>query len=586
MKIKITKQNEIENFQKGGSAGEMGSSIPEEFFLQDPRNSVNAGGRRLIEIQTEKGEFISSPLGDIVKVAAKKKHKHQDDDHVSDVTAEGNYVHSNDKKSMTITKDKGVGKIKNVRFDYIIMGKDYVYYEEGKLNKEPKEYTLADIEPNKKKYTHAELVDNLAKKFPVTTREKDPFAMRAQVENKQSRVPYLDKIVELSEMRKTKRSPSKYKTGGFTNIASIYQPMIDAKMNQLSDNAITGTYFPEDPLMDRLVKLDNSLKYNRDVTKMPTTMKNSIMKFPGGGYPQYEDEDPTLSKTNKREQWNYWLEQGQDRINDFAYNNTIPSLQGQAGIQALGVLGQNAYQGHNEYLYGNQYRSQLDNLKNSQDRSFGSEEAYATSLVDQANSVARLGVDPSMAAGMRSDAIRQSNGMINNLGQQRRSMTDRYGTLNLNATDMFAGRQNQQRAYLNDFDNNRTQNLAGIGSGLLSNINQAEGSALSSNLGLQMAKQPGTGWSDFTNGLGDAINAITGLIGAFTGAGGGGGNQGGQQQPNGTWSGYAPFGGGSGPSFGLPSWQTPTIGGFGQPLNANANYGSNNYWNSSPFYPQ
>lgn len=558
------------------------------FLLDDPRNTANAGNRPLKEIQTEKGEYIGSPLGDLVKVAAKVKHKNMEDDDVTDITAEGNYIFSND-KNMVIKKGKDGGEVSGVKLEDIVMGYDPLYYKEGEITLTPEKYTLQDIAPNKTKYTFAELADSLAKKFPVTDREKDPFATRAIVENKLSRKPYIQEIIKLNEMKRTGNKPQKFQQGGFAGMAKKYS-LMNPSFNQLTDAAVTGMFFPEDPLLSQLKKKDNAISYNRDMTKMPTTLNNKMLKFRrGGNIPRYQTGgyqfDDREKGQNKREQWNYWMSQGQDMMNDFTYNRAIPSLQGQSLFQALGILGQSAYQGDNEYLYGNKYNAKLDNLKNAQDRSFGSESAYYAGLLDRENSAMRLGMssgmDPNKLVGMRGNAIREQNSQIANLGKERRSYADRYGSMDLNATDMFAGRQNQQKAYLNDFTNSKVQNLATVGSGYLANKTAAEGSALAANMQLQFGKQPGNGWTDFTNGLGDFINAITGIVGAFSGLGGGGGNGGNNANSSDAYG--NPFNAGGAyqptPNWG-PSGQfgMPTYGGFNNPLVAPPSNGRGNSW--------
>jgi len=138
--------------------------------------------------------------------------------------------------------------------------------------------------------------------------------------------------------------------------------------------------------------------------------------------------------------------------------------------------------------------------------------------------------------------------------------------MGLNATDMFAGRQNQQKAYLNDFSNNQVSNLASIGSGYLANKTAAEGAGLQAVQTAQLAKQTGNGWTDFTSGLGDFINAVTGIASAISGfipggGGGGGTNLNGQTSH-----------GGYGPPSGMPPvwqpWNPNQVGaqGFNTPL--------------------
>ena len=118
------------------------------------------------------------------------------------------------------------------------------------------------------------------------------------------------------------------------------------------------------------------------------------------------------------------------------------------------------------------------------------------------------------------------------MNKERRSYMDRYGTMDAQSSDMFAGRRNQQKAYLNDFSNNQVQNLAGAGTGYLQNKIGIQAANLQAQSSLQLMKQAGNGWTDFTNGLGDVINVVAGLAGAITGMGfGGGGNKSSEQTP-------------------------------------------------------
>lgn len=493
----------------------LGSFLPH--ILNDPRNTLNAGKRPLVPIQTEKGEYITSPFGDIVKVAANKLHKDQDGDDISDYSAEGNYILSND-RSMTIKKGKDGGVVKGVKLEDVLIGMDPMYYEEGKLMTSPKEYTLGDLEPNKSKYTFADLGEQVANKFYLTDRENDIFAKRAQVENKLSRVPYIQSIVELSELQKKTKDPmaQKFQRGGYAKLAQIYNPMLKGLNKTLQDGSVNGFYHQPDPLLSQK-NMDNGMK---------------PLSYQGGGY-TYTDHK---QGDNKREQWNDWITQSQTHYNNFALdaqrNNT-----GQFALNTLGILGQNAHQADNEFLYGNTYNSRLDNLKNQQDRSMNAEQSYYTSLTDRENSAYRLGMNSGASPGdfapARANAIREQNSQVSNLGKERRSFADRYGVMQAQSSDMFAGRQNSQKAYLNDFSNNKIQNLAGSGTGYLQNKIAIQGANLEAQSKLQLAKQAGNGWTDFTNGLGDVVNALTGIISAASGFNfGGGGKQQQQQTPS------------------------------------------------------
>jgi hypothetical protein len=505
----------------------LGSYLP--YILGDSRNTLNAGKRPLAPIQTEDGEMITSPLGDMVDVAATKAHKNMESDEITDFSAEGNYILSDD-KNMIIKKGKDGGIVNGINLKDVLIGMDAMYYKEGELIKTPKEYTLEDIAPKKSKYTFAELGKNVQKHFPLSTEENDIFAKRAQVENKLSRVPYINSIIELSEIKKQsmnkKGSPANFKQGGYASMAKIYNPALKSLGNTLADGSTNGFYFEPDPQLNP--KRDNNFK-------TPT--------YQGGGY-TYDDRE---RGQNKREQWNYWVDQTQGHFNDFTQDSQLNN-QGMYANNVGGILAQNAYQGDNDYLYGNTYNSKMDNLSNKVDRSFGAEQSYNEGLVGRENSAYRFGLNtgatPNDFAPSRANALREQGSMNNNLNKERRSYMDRYGTMDAQSSDMFAGRRNQQKAYLNDFSNNQVQNLAGAGTGYLQNKIGIQAANLQAQSSLQLMKQAGNGWTDFTNGLGDVINVVAGLAGAITGMGfgGGGGNKSSEQTPqqNATMNGLNP----------------------------------------------
>jgi hypothetical protein len=508
------------------------------FVLDDPRNTVNAGKRKPMAIQTEKGEYIVSPHGDIVQVAAKKKHKDMEKDEVTDITSEGNYILS-DHKSMSFKKGQ---KVKGIGMDSLTLGRSPIYYKEGEVSTTPTVYKLSDIEPNKSKYTPADLGKRIARKFPLTTREHDPFATRAQVENKQSRQPYVKAIIALSELKKPSKEPPKF--------------------------ALGGTIGPR----------DNAIKFNRfqiphldDLYRIPKYPDGGELHYGGEGY-NYDQN----SKKNRRKQYNSWLDQASDKYQKFFLEDTAKAVDATSAIETATVLGQNKYKGHNEYLYGNQYFSRLNNLADKTDRSFGAEQAYFQSAGDRENSVIRQGLNagfqPGQLAGMRSGAIKQGNERIAGLNKDRRQYASQYGLQGLQATDTFAGRQNQQKSYEVDFENNRLQNLGNIATKNIAGRLAAKSGALSAATNFQLAKTPGNALTDTFKAINDLVSLASNVgsmltgFGLFGGDNGGGGNgytgaQG--QQVDGTYRYTGPVG---------PSSQGPNVpwspGMYGTPHNA------------------
>ncbi len=176
----------VGNFQAGG-----------EVQNQEPLFSA---------VQTEKGEFIGSETGDILPVKAKKRHKNMDDDEVTDILPQGSFIFSRTKSS-TIDKNK---KVKGIDLNEINLGYTPVKYSETESTPSPDKIKFLDF-MSKNKFTPADLANKLQKTYKVTDKD-DPFSQLSNEQNKMSRIPYLEIIKGLNEIKKPK--DNKYQDGG------------------------------------------------------------------------------------------------------------------------------------------------------------------------------------------------------------------------------------------------------------------------------------------------------------------------------------------------------------------------------------
>jgi hypothetical protein len=169
-----------------------------QMFTVNPTRGYQMGGvteeeNMPVQIQAEKGEMIAFPDARISKVAAKKAHKHMHTDKVTEILPPDTLVASKDKR-MTLTK----GDLKKISFGYPAME-----YKTDGATPEPKEMTAADI-MTKDKMTPAEILKEIQRRYPDTTRERDAFAEMAREENLSSRVPYIQTVKYYTELKKPK----------------------------------------------------------------------------------------------------------------------------------------------------------------------------------------------------------------------------------------------------------------------------------------------------------------------------------------------------------------------------------------------
>lgn len=159
----------------------------------------------LVPIQTEKVGKIPERIihldGSITDVNAKTRHKNMDDDFITDMIPSGSYILSAT-KGMRISRD---------RLDKLTMGWDITPYSENKKGKPPKELKFTDFLPSGKKYfTPSELGHYVRKNWKIKDFDvMDPFIEVTNEENLKSRLPYLQLIIALNELKKGPEKPFK-----------------------------------------------------------------------------------------------------------------------------------------------------------------------------------------------------------------------------------------------------------------------------------------------------------------------------------------------------------------------------------------
>ena len=247
----------IPKFQYGGSVNDQHavpifSSHLEEFGLT--------------ELQTEKDEVAFMPDGSIVDVKAKKLHKHQDKNNVSDIMQSGTYIFSNDPKMKFGIKSK----IGGVELGDMKLGKSVFKYKENEVTPGPEDIMLKDMFFNgsKKELTTAEIAKNVKKNLPIVDMKNDYFADRAIAENKDQRKEYLSILKAFNEYKKPKPTS--------VPKAQYGMPI------QNTQNGLDGVMGYGDKQMDPFKRADNNLI---SMWKMPQPSIPSIPKmYNNGGY--------------------------------------------------------------------------------------------------------------------------------------------------------------------------------------------------------------------------------------------------------------------------------------------------------------
>lgn len=142
-------------------------------------------------VQAEKGEVIVDTSGNIYDVKAKTTHKQQKGKkEITDVLMPNSYMLSN---KIKISKEKA---------DKIMISLDPMSYSEFDNKGGYKENTLGELFKSKE-HTLAELGGIIRKMFPVenTDGNNNQFVRKTNEENKQKRLAYIMKLIELNEMK-------------------------------------------------------------------------------------------------------------------------------------------------------------------------------------------------------------------------------------------------------------------------------------------------------------------------------------------------------------------------------------------------
>ena len=150
----------------------------------------------MIPIQAEIGEMIVLPTGDLMPVMARRRHHQMQDDEVTDMTPENSYILSAHGQ-VRINKDEA---------NLLITETGVKPYRLGQSQNPPTEKTLASV-MTKKVMRPAEVAKRINNLFPVLSTD-NPFEIAANIENKINRKPYLEGLIQLSELDKYRKGLS------------------------------------------------------------------------------------------------------------------------------------------------------------------------------------------------------------------------------------------------------------------------------------------------------------------------------------------------------------------------------------------
>lgn len=176
---------------------EKGKNLSQELNMANktvmPSQYMAEGGPvRYKDVQTEEGEVIVLPNGDIVDVLADNKHSEEDDDTVTDKLEEGSYVFS---AKLKLNPEELSEE------DNMIAVFPGTYSEQG--NTPLQEMELTDI-IGEEELTFAEAVKKIQKKITTLEDVKDIFTTHTNNMNVETRIPYLMRLMELQDRAKSK----------------------------------------------------------------------------------------------------------------------------------------------------------------------------------------------------------------------------------------------------------------------------------------------------------------------------------------------------------------------------------------------
>lgn len=330
-------QNDMQNSVQGVDRG----SVLNMMKYGGRINKFNKGGQLPMDmsggpaqVQTEKGETIVNSFGNIFDVKANKEHKDMKKDEATDILLPDQYVLSN---KLFISKKTA---------DKVSMGINPLVYKEHGDKSTIKEKFLSDLF-KKDKHSVAEISKILRDKFPTADehQEKNIFANLASDLNKETRMTYLNELIQANEMKKqSKQSTDKYVWGGNTTgnpigIAtqmalnmynsnnSVLSNLVDP-VKMTPDNVLTGT---KPSVLDISVPNVTSNLFNRKPVPAQVT---SVPKTPS----QYDLIKSQLD--SNLEAQNQFDERNLKSMTGLNLANQVGNLAG-AGIGLMGVYGQN-----------------------------------------------------------------------------------------------------------------------------------------------------------------------------------------------------------------------------------------------------
>jgi hypothetical protein len=252
----------ISKYQYGGVIGNPNNSysLPILPYLSDELGFT--------ELQAEDREVIFLPDGTISEVKADKKHKHMDKNKVTDIGPSGAYIFSMDKKM----KFSPESSISGIKLKDMKLGKTAFEYKENEVTPGPQDIMLKDIFfKNNKEITTADIARNIKNKFPLIDMKYDPFASKANEENKSQRIENLEILKAFNEFKKPKPRNQVPK-------AQYGMPL------QPTNNGFDGMMNYMDKAMDPFKRMDNNLVSMFNV-KDPTLPKIPKVYEQGGMIP-------------------------------------------------------------------------------------------------------------------------------------------------------------------------------------------------------------------------------------------------------------------------------------------------------------
>lgn len=169
-------------------------------FTSDPSiiPSYQTGGEvEQDTIQTEEGEIVVTPDLTIADVKSKSTHKKLKKGEITDIVPEGSFIFS----------DKV--KVRKKDADRVFAYKQPEYKEQSNEG-EVEEFNFKDLFGDDDKLGTAELARRIREKFEVIDDEEgNKLTETANMENKISRAPYIESLIELHQMAENKNNVGK-----------------------------------------------------------------------------------------------------------------------------------------------------------------------------------------------------------------------------------------------------------------------------------------------------------------------------------------------------------------------------------------